>query len=522
MSPGRVVTTEEMRRLDAMAIGEFGIPALILMENAGAAVARAALGCLKSHRHRAVILCGPGDNGGDGLVAARHLAQAGVEVSVLLTRAEMPGAAGVNLAICRKLGMRLHDWPAAGAGAAAVLDALVPGDLVIDAIFGTGLNRAPQGPAREAIEAALAARARGVQILSVDLPSGIDGDTGESPGVAVAADITVTLACLKQGIATGPGVERAGRVQIADISIPAAAARALPGPWTRLLDEDEVRALLPPRAPGFHKGNAGHLAVIAGAPGKSGAATMTGLAALKSGAGLVTIVGRPAEVEASRRFSPELMGDAIDGRGPLTPEDLPRLIEACAGKDALALGPGLALGARTLDVVSALIAEASIPIVLDADALNALSAAADLGEILRRARAPLVLTPHPKEMARLARSSVPEVQAHRVALARRFAMAHGVVLVLKGARTAIADVQGEVAINPTGNPGMATAGTGDVLTGCVAALCAQSLPAWSAARVATFAHGLAGDLMARRKGALGLTAMDVIDALGLVWKRWKR
>lgn len=517
----RVVTTEEMRRLDAAAIEDFGIPALILMENAGAAVARAALECLTSRRQRAVVLCGPGNNGGDGLVAARHLAQAGIDVSVLLTRADMPGEAGVNLAICRNLGLSLQAWPA-DAGAGDVLDALVPGDLAIDAIFGTGLNRPPQGPAREAIASALAARARGVQILSVDLPSGIDGDTGEVLGIAVSADVTVTFACLKQGIATGPGVERAGHVQVADISIPDAAVRALPGPWTALLSEAEVSALLTPRALDFHKGNAGHVAVIAGAPGKSGAAAMAGLSALRAGAGLVTIVGRQPEVEAVQRFSPELMGDVVDGRGPLTPEDLPRLLELCAGKDALALGPGLALGERTLDVIRALIAEASIPIVLDADALNALSAADDLKEMLAQARAPVVLTPHPKEMARLARTSVSEVQAHRIDLARRFAEEHGAILVLKGARTAIADVSGEVAINPTGNPGMATAGTGDVLAGCAAALCAQPLSAWSAARVAAFAHGLAGDLMARRKGALGLTAMDVIDGLGLVWKRWKR
>lgn len=517
----RVVTTEEMRRLDAAASESFGIPALVLMENAGAAVARAAREHLSSSRHRAVVLCGPGNNGGDGLVAARHLAQAGIDVSVLLTRAELPGDAGVNLAICRKIGMRLYSWPEDAEGA-AVLDALVPGDLVIDAIFGTGLKRAPQGAARAAIEAANAARARGVQVLSVDLPSGIDGDTGEVLGLAVTADATVALACLKQGIATGPGLEFAGRVCVADISIPAAAQRALPGPWTALLSEADARALLTPRALGFHKGNAGHVAVVAGAAGKSGAAAMAGLAALRSGAGLVTIAGRRAEVEAAQRFSPELMGAEIAGRGPLTMEDLPRLLDVCGGVDALAVGPGLDLGTQAPELLAGLIAEVSVPIVLDADALNALATAEDLAQILAKARAPLVLTPHPKEMSRLARMPVEQVQSHRVGVARHFAMDHGVVLALKGARTAIAEASGEVAIIPTGNPGMATAGTGDVLAGCIAALCAQSLSAWSAARTAAFAHGLAGDLMARRKGALGLTATDVICGLGLVWKRWKR
>ena len=513
----RVVTSAEMRRLDEVAIGTFGIPAIALMENAGAAVSRLALRRLASPTRRVLILCGPGNNGGDGLVAARHLSQAGAAVSILLTRGELTGEAGVNLAICQKLGIDTRVWPEGRER----LEALGAGDLVIDAIFGTGLTRPPQGASRELIEAANAAHARGIQVLAVDLPSGVDGDSGQVPGVAVRADETIALALIKQGIATGAGAEFAGHVEVADISIPNAAQGALTGPVTSMLEEADAAVLLTPRALDFHKGRAGHVAVLAGAPGKSGAAAMTALAALRSGAGLVTLVGRVAEVASAQRFSPELMGAAVEGEGPLSPEDLPRLIELCAGKDALAVGPGLAVGEGTAEALVALMTAVRLPIVLDADALNAL-AQSDFLDALKRSCAPLILTPHPREMARLLRTTVPEVQADRVALARRFAMAHGVTLILKGARTVIADKEGEVAINPTGNPGMATAGAGDVLTGCVAALCAQSLSPWSASRAATFAHGLSGDLTRERCGALGLTAGDLIDGLGLVWRRWKR
>ncbi|MBQ4334481.1 MAG: NAD(P)H-hydrate dehydratase [Myxococcaceae bacterium] len=513
----RVVTSAEMRRLDEVTIGAFGIPAIALMENAGAAVARFALRRLSSRERRVLILCGPGNNGGDGLVAARHLSQAGAEVSILLTRGELKGEAGVNLAICRKLGLDARVWPE-GRGR---FEALGAGDLVIDAIFGTGLTRPPEGASRELIEAANAVRQRGVHILAVDLPSGVDGDSGQTPGVAVRADETIALALCKQGVATGPGVEFAGHVEVADISIPKAAQAELTGPTTSLLEEADARSLLPPRALDFHKGRAGHVVVLTGAPGKSGAAAMTALAALSSGAGLVTLVGREAEVAAARRWSPELMGAVIEGDGPLSPEDLPRLVELCAGKGALAVGPGLAVGEGTAEALAALMTSVRLPIVLDADALNALAQSDHLDE-LKRSLAPLVLTPHPKEMARLLRTTVAAVQADRVALARRFAMARGVTLILKGARSVIADKSGEVAINPTGNPGMATAGAGDVLTGCVAALCAQLLPPWSAARAATFAHGLSGDLTRERRGELGLTAGDLIDGLGLVWRRWKR
>ncbi|MDR0966034.1 MAG: NAD(P)H-hydrate dehydratase [Myxococcales bacterium] len=289
---------------------------------------------------------------------------------------------------------------------------------------------------------------------------------------------------------------------------------------TAFLEEDHVRALLPERSDNFHKGDAGHVLVLAGE--KSGAASLTALAALRSGAGLVTIAGRERDVWEARRIAPELMGEALDSAGPLAMADVPRLLELCADKRALAVGPGLGIGPETARVLASLVAHLAFPIVLDADALNAIAQSGELETILAAARAPLVLTPHPKEMARLVQSTVRDVQADRALTARSFAERYHLTLVLKGAHTVVANAQGDLAINPTGNPGMATAGMGDALTGCIAALCAQSIDPWDAARLAVFAHGLAGDLMVQRRGRLGLIATDVIDGLCFVWRRWKR
>jgi NAD(P)H-hydrate epimerase len=285
------------------------------------------------------------------------------------------------------------------------------------------------------------------------------------------------------------------------------------------VEEADARGALPRREAQGHKGTYGHVLVVGGSRGKSGAAALAARSALRAGAGLVTVATRGEVLEAVLCHAPEVMGVPLDAAGPLGPEDLEPLVAAAEGKDALVLGPGLPRGPRTAALLGELLGRVECPAVLDADALNA--AAEDVG-LLRRARAPLVLTPHPGEMARLSGLDTRGVQGRRLEVARDFAAAHGVTLVLKGARTLTAGAGGGLYVNPTGNPGMATGGSGDVLSGVVGALLAQGLAPDVAAWAGVYAHGLAGDIAVRRRGQLGLVAGDLVEALCEVWTRWGR
>jgi NAD(P)H-hydrate epimerase len=390
------------------------------------------------------------------------------------------------------------------------------GDVVVDALFGLGLSRAPEGLSQSAIDAILVARERGAKVVSVDLPSGLSSDNGRPPGACVEADVTVTLGYIKRGLSVEPGCSLAGKLVVADISIPRSAESRLKGKAVFVLTEGGIRAILPERMPESHKGHYGHVLVVAGSPGKSGAASMTAAGALRGGAGLVTLASREPDVRSAQTFMPEMMAHFLRGEGPLGHDDVPGLLEACDGKTVLAIGPGLYRGPETGAAILRLLADAKLPAVLDADALNAI---AEAREPFPHG-APLILTPHPGEMARLAEVSADEVQNDRIGTARRYADEHKVTVVLKGARTVIADVTGATAINPTGNPGMATAGSGDVLTGLCAALVAQGLTAGSAACAAVFVHGRAGDLASARHGAKGLVATDLLAGITDVWASW--
>ncbi len=508
--PTRIVTTEQMRILDRAASEEFAVPSRVLMENAGAAVAREARKRLRGSR-KAIVLCGPGNNGGDGLVAARHLANLGAKVEVLLLSESLKGDAEQNLIAFRKLGgsLKLYSTGAPlGAG---------NHDLIIDAIFGIGLTRKPEGNPLVAIEAVEVARDLGATVLSVDVPSGLDSDTGRPLGACVTADVTVTFGYLKRGLVHEPGCTFAGEVVLADISLPRLAETRLSGPPLFLLREDEIRSILPSRQQDTHKGNFGHVLVLAGSPGKTGAASMTCAAAMRGGAGLVTLVARAADLAQAQQYTPEIIGAVLPGSGPLSLADLPALLEASKGKTVLAVGPGLYRGPETAALLGQLLAGAKLPAVLDADALNAL---AEKPEMLKGASAPVILTPHPGEMARLAKLTTAQVQEDRLGVARRFSDQYRVTVVLKGARSIIADVNGATAVNPTGNPGMATGGSGDVLTGLAAALVAQGITAGSAACASVFVHGLAGDLQRERRGSMGLVASDLLDGITEVWAKW--
>jgi ADP-dependent NAD(P)H-hydrate dehydratase / NAD(P)H-hydrate epimerase len=509
----RLVGSAEMREIDRTAIAAFGIPSLALLERAGRAVADAAE-ALAEPRGSVVIVCGGGNNGGDGYVAARALRAAGRDVRVvaLVPAERLQGDARIVRDVAQRAGVPIDD-----AGELVVFEA-GPGDVVVDALLGTGLARAPAGAFAEAIARIAAARAAGAKVLAVDVPSGLSADTGRPLGPCVRADRTVTFAFPKRGLILYPGPRLAGEVTVVDIGIPPAAAARVPSAC-ELLEEAEARALVPPRSPDAHKGDAGRLLVVAGSAGKTGAAFLCLTGALRGGAGLVTLAARAEVLPFALAGRPEAMSVALAGTGALGRAELQPLLEAAEGASAVVIGPGIPRGPETVELLRAFLERARVPAVLDADALNAFAERSDL---LRGLEVPLVLTPHPGEMARLAGCSTADVQADRIGIALDRARAWGATVILKGARTVVADPSGPAAVIPTGNAGLATGGTGDVLAGLAGALLAGGLPPGAAARAAAWVHGRAGDLVARRLGERGLVAGDLGEGIGAVWAEWGR
>ena len=508
----RLLTAAEQRELDRLA-AEAGLPTRVLMENAGAAVAREVLAL----RPRSVALyCGPGNNGGDGFVAARLLREAlGEGVVVVATAREK---------------LRGDALAAAQGWLGPVVAQAPEANVVVDAVFGSGLSRPPAGAEAAAIAALNEARARGARVVAVDVPSGVDSDTGAVYPVHLArADLTVTLHLPKRGLWLYPGASSAGRVAVAPIGIPRALEERLEAPRCELLDEEWGRAFCTPREPTAHKNDFGHVLAVAGSPGKSGAAALLIEAALRAGAGLVTLAARPEVLQAALPGVPEAMGFPLPGAGPLALSDLGALREASKGKTALAIGPGIARGPETAQLVADLLAslDPGCASVLDADALNALSEHRErIAEWLRRAPVRPVLTPHPGEFARLTGQEVERIESDRVGAAAQAAQRFGACIALKGARTVVADPEGTTAVCAHGNPGMATAGTGDVLTGIAGAVLARRSGAGGTgerARLAVLLHALAGDLAARRTGQAALVAHDIArTGLPRLFRRWKR
>jgi NAD(P)H-hydrate epimerase len=370
--------------------------------------------------------------------------------------------------------------------------------VVVDALFGTGLNAPVSGVAAEVVEAI---NASGAPVLAVDIASGLSADTGRPLGTAIRATVTATFGFPKVGQLVHPGVEYTGLLAVIDIGIPPAAVMATT-PRTELLEAQDVGRLLPPRARDAHKGTFGHVLVIAGSRGKAGAALLATEAAVRAGAGLVTLAVPP-------ELQPVCEGRVREAMTAALPSDAAGLDALLADRGAVVCGPGLGDTEATRTLVAQVLRRAHAPLVLDADGLNAVA-----GTHLLRARpAPTVVTPHPGEMARLLDTDTTTVQADRPGNARRLAVAEGVVVVLKGARTIVASPDGGAAISPTGNPGMASGGTGDTLAGIVGALLAQGLAPFEAATLGVFAHGAAGDAVARRRGEVGLAARDIIEEL---------
>jgi NAD(P)H-hydrate epimerase len=503
-----IVTAEQMRELDRLTI-QGGVPSLALMERAGAAVAGAISANFAAAAKRGVlVVAGKGNNGGDGFVVARLLKKKRVrcEVALLARRAELSPDAAHNCRAFEKLRGKIVEVTP---GSLGVLQSKIDqAGLLVDAILGTGINSEVRGLYAEAIASM---NASGLPIVAVDIPSGLHTDRGIPLGIAVQAEMTVALAYAKAGEVIYPGVDFAGKLAVADIGIDDAAVARV-GPDTEILTAEEIRWLVPRREDDTHKGTYGHLLVLAGSRGKTGAAILACRAALRSGAGLVTLAGprslnaifAAALIEAMTEPLREHDGEEMD---ELRPEEWSRLLER---KSALVFGPGIGVTDATRNTLRWLLRHLEIPWVIDADGLNNL--ALDI-ERLKKARTAPVLTPHPGEMARLVGQPVAAVNENRVGIARAFATEHRCYLVLKGARTIVATPQGQVYINPTGNPGMASGGMGDALAGILGAWLAQGLEPKDALRLGVFLHGFIGDRVAQDKGEIGLIASDIIEGL---------
>jgi len=511
-----VTTAAEMRQLDRLAIELYGIPGVLLMENAGAQVARILWQEYPDLLSRRVtVLCGRGNNGGDGFVAARYLHNNGVSVSVFIIGepSEIRGDARVHLNMLQRAGM-VPEPVQTPESAKKIGARLVHYDVLIDALLGTGLRDEVSGVFQLVVSAM---NATGRPIVAVDIPSGLSAEGGALLGDHVRADLTVTMALPKRGLLLYPAAEFVGRLVVVDIGFPAA-VREHEAVRCHVLEAQTIAAQLQTRRADTHKGSYGHVLIVAGGPGKTGAGALASLAALRTGAGLVSFA-LPYSLNAAMETKlTEVMTIPLPESEPgvLGEEATRPLIEWLEGKSALVLGPGIGTHPETVRCVHEVLRQVRIPTVLDADGLNALPPdPTGVGDI----QAPLVLTPHPGELARLRRTTTAAIQTNRLTLAQETANAWKAVVVLKGAHTVIAEPDGTLFINLTGNPGMATAGTGDVLSGMIGALLGQGYPPSLAARIAVHTHGLAGDLAAAAVGERSFIAGDLVETLSRAFRQ---
>lgn len=504
--PIKVVTAEQMRDLDRRATEEFGIPSLLLMENAGLAVFEAARDMLGgSVADKCVlIVAGPGNNGGDGFAVARHLhnARARVTVAYYGDRAKAKGDALTNIEIAEKSRIRIET----GLQAESLSHLMQGSDLVIDALLGTGIK----GEVREPFAAVIEALLHCVPpILSVDIPSGVDADTGAELGKAVQADVTVTFGLPKIGLVTYPGRARARDIRVADISMPRELIKSVDSSIELLTRRCAVGWGVPSVADS-NKGDFGHVAIVAGSVGMTGAAALAATGAMRMGAGLVTVAVPESLNDIMEVKLTEAMTIPVpEGKArAFGMASLDKVLEIIDNRDAAVIGPGFGRDEDTVAFTLELLQRIEKPAIVDADALFAI--ATDV-EVLKKCKSPLVITPHPGEMARLIGTTAEEVQSNRLEVARSFAKEHGVTVVLKGAATVVADPEGAAFINTTGTPGMATGGTGDVLSGMIGAMLAGSVETTPAACAAVYLHGKAGEAAAEALGEHSMLAGDLAE-----------
>lgn len=502
----KLVTAETMRLIDRECIDSRGIPGLKLMENAGSGTVvfmEREIGTLSEKR--VAVICGRGNNGGDGFVIARLLRERGADVRVFLVGScdDVSGDARANL---DRLGRGDVSELSDGRQMGRFVEEIAASDVVVDALFGTGFEGVPRGLSGTVIGQM---RLCGRPVLAVDVPSGLNATTGVAEGECVSAHWTCTMGLPKRGFFVHPGRTLVGRLHVVDIGVPREAIEAV-GVRDNVLTTSEIGSFLPERSPDGHKGAFGRVLVVAGSVGYTGAAVLASTAALRSGAGLVYLATPASLNDIIETKLTEVISVPLPetGERSFSKAAVPEVLSMLESLDSLALGPGVSRNPETVEFVREVVREVDVPCVVDADGLNALTPGliAD-----RNGTAPLVLTPHPGEMAELLELEVSDIQRRRDEVVRDAASRTGATVLLKGAATVCADPAGELYLNPTGNNGLASAGSGDVLTGIAAALLAGGVGGLLSASLAAFVHGLAGDLAAERVGATGMMASDVLN-----------
>jgi ADP-dependent NAD(P)H-hydrate dehydratase / NAD(P)H-hydrate epimerase len=518
----RILTAAETREVDRLTTEKFHVPSLTLMENAGKSVARfirERFPVLK--RRRVIVLCGKGNNGGDGFVVSRYLQRLGADVRVYLfgNPRDVKGDAAVNLKRWKKTGKVFVEVSSPKQPPLAFQN----GDVIVDALLGTGA-RGPLEGQLAAVVTAVNQHVPGCTVVAVDIPSGLNADTGEAPGPVIVADHTVTFTAPKPGLLLGGGPEHVGTLTVCEIGSPRPLIEEVGKGNLRWGEPREFAKFAIPRQPSGHKGDYGHALIVAGSVGKSGAAVMAGTAALRAGAGLVTVATPEPVLPVVAAHTPEIMTEPL--AATLTGTVSERSLEGrlfskiLEGKRALAIGPGLTTQAETEAFVRSVVrSRETVPVVLDADGLNAFAGRAN--ELLNP-KGLLAVTPHPGEMARLLGCSTPQVQARRIDIALQTAADWNACVVLKGHQTVIAAPDGRAWVNSTGNPGMGTGGTGDVLTGILAGLTAQySVSSWpEMVAFGVYLHGLAGDIAYQQTGGAPLMATDLIYCLPRAFRQF--
>ncbi len=511
-----LVTADEIREMDRLTIESFGLPGRVLMENAGRGATRVLMNKFSDIASKRVgIIAGRGNNGGDGFVIARYLAHAGVNVTVYLLSeiSRLTGDAKDNFKLLAPLDINVIKIPDESSFKRHKTE-MTHEHIWVDAILGTGLNSDVAGFFKSVIEFI---NALNRPVLAVDIASGLHTDSGQICGICIQATLTATFGFPKIGHIQLPGAACTGELHVIDIGIPPHIVKNV-GPRQHLLTKDMVLSNMIPRPSDIHKGGTGHVLVVAGSPGKTGAAAMCAMSALRSGAGLVTL-GVPKSLNpVVEPLGLEVMTVPMDESktGTFSEKAGESILTLLEDKKCLGIGPGIGTETGTMSLVHQLVKESPVPIVIDADGLNNL---ANNPAILLKRKSEIILTPHPGEMARLVNARPGDIQKDRVGYARKFAETYNVHLVLKGARTIVAHPNGDVYINLSGNPGMASAGMGDVLTGMVAGFIAQGYPLATAAQIAVYLHGDAGDNLADARGPFGYIASDVMDSLPEAIKR---
>jgi NAD(P)H-hydrate epimerase len=506
----KLATAQDMRKIDELAVKDHGLVVSKLMEAAGAAVVNAMEEAWGDLSEKTIgVLCGKGNNGGDGLVVARLLKQKKVSVVAVLMSEEEDLAGDAQTQSQKAKAAKVPILPLLNAdGLKSVRVALEECDLLVDALFGTGLSRPMEGVFRDLVQMA---KGLGKPVVAVDIPSGLSADTGTPMGETLPAQMTVTFGLAKIGFYTPIGASFTGRVVVDDIGFP---PELLEAPFLKyeLTEKTSVRNALPKYDENTHKGTRGRLVIVAGATGLTGAAALSAYGAQRIGAGLVTVACPESLIpilgakltEPMTAPVPEVEGGFLSLRAA------GRILHLTTNVNAVVIGPGIGRHRETGQLLREILTKLTVPMVVDADALNLLGGQLD---IFRAVRVPVILTPHPGEAAWLLKTTINEVEQNRVKVAKQIAEGYNVTVVLKGRFTVIASPQGNVRINPTGNRGLATGGTGDVLSGIVGGLLAQRLPPFEAASAGVYIHGLAGEKASRRLGPDGMLAGDLLPLL---------